>query len=167
MELVSPECALDLYDPSWVIHTRSEERPPLRIGPQGGVQESMICNGAIVRGQVIHSVLSPGVYVAPTAIVRDSVIMNDTQIGEGAIVDRCILDKDVVVGEGTLLGWGDDNTPNVASPDNFNTGITVVGKGAHLPSGLKIGRNVVIDAGVSEKAFAEFGDIVPSGQSVS
>jgi glucose-1-phosphate adenylyltransferase len=167
MELVSPECALDLYDPNWVIHTRSEERPPLRIGPQGSALESMICNGAIVRGQVIHSVLSPGVYVAPTAIVRDSVIMNDTQIGEGAVVDRCILDKDVVVGEGTLLGWGDDNTPNVADPRNFNTGITVVGKGAHLPSELRIGRNVIIEAGVSEEAFAAFEGVVPSGQSVS
>jgi glucose-1-phosphate adenylyltransferase len=166
MELVSGDCELDLYDPEWVIHTPSQERPPLRIGLQGSVQESMICNGSIVRGQVIHSVLSPGVYVSPGAVVRDSVIMNDSWIGPGAIVDRCILDKQVVVGGGTLLGWGDDNAPNEAAPDQFNAGITIVGKGAHVPSNQKIGRNVVIEAGVDEEAFADFGNVVPSGKSI-
>jgi glucose-1-phosphate adenylyltransferase len=166
MELVSGDCELDLYDPEWVIHTPSQERPPLRIGPQGSAQESMICNGSIVRGQVIHSVLSPGVYVSPAAVVRDSVIMNDSWIGPGAVVDRCILDKNVVVGGGTLLGWSDDNAPNEAAPDRLNTGITIVGKGAHIPPNQKIGRNVVIEAGVDEEAFADFGNVVPSGKSV-
>jgi glucose-1-phosphate adenylyltransferase len=166
MELVSGDCELDLYDPEWVIHTPSHERPPLRIGPQGSAQESMICNGSIVRGQVVRSVLSPGVYVSPAAVVRDSVIMNDTWIGPSAVVDRCILDKNVVVGGGTLLGWGDDNAPNEAAPDRFNTGITIVGKGARIPLNQKIGRNVVIEAGVDEEAFADFGNVVPSGKSV-
>jgi glucose-1-phosphate adenylyltransferase len=166
MELVSGACALDLYDPNWVIHTRSEERPPMKIGPQGSVQQSMVCNGSIVRGQVIRSVLSPGVYLSPAAVVRESVIMNDTWIGPGAVVDRCILDKNVVVGGGTMLGWGDDNTPNEAAPDRFDTGITVVGKGAHIPANTQIGRNVVIETDVDIEAFAEFGNVVPSGKTV-
>jgi glucose-1-phosphate adenylyltransferase len=166
MELVSGACALDLYDPSWVIHTRSEERPPMKIGPQGTVVQSMVCNGSIVRGQVIRSVLSPGVYVSPAAVVRESVIMNDTWIGPGAVVDRCILDKNVVVGGGTMLGWGDDNTANEAAPDRFHTGITVVGKGAHIPPNLHVGRNVVVETEVDVEAFAEFGNVVSSGMTV-
>jgi len=166
MELVSSDCELDLYDPEWVIHTRSQERPPLRVGPQGSARESMICNGCIIRGQAIHSILSPGVYISPAAVVRDSVIMNDTWIGPGAVVDRCILDKNVVVGGGTMLGWGDDNTPNEAAPQAFNTGITIVGKGAHVPPGQKIGRNVVIGAGVDEEAFADYANVIPSGKTV-
>jgi len=31
MELTSGESKLNLYDPSWVIHTKSEERPPARM----------------------------------------------------------------------------------------------------------------------------------------
>ena len=108
MELVSGQSKLNLYDPSWVIHTKSEERAPAKLGPQAGAHQSMICNGCIVRGQVVRSVLSPGVYVSPGAVVRDSVLMNDTWIGPGAVVDRCIVDKNVVVGAGTQLGWGDD-----------------------------------------------------------
>jgi len=167
MELISGQSQLKLYDPDWVIHTRSQERPPVKIGPQASVNESMVCNGCIVRGQVLRSVLSPGVYVSPGAVVRESVIMNDTWIGPGVMVDRCILDKGVVVGGGTHLGWGDDyDTPNAAAPDKFNTGPTIVGKGAHVPASRRIGRNVVIQAEVDEEAFGQFADVVPSGSTV-
>ena len=39
-------------DQSWTIHTRSTERPPAKIGPQGRVHRSMVCNGCNVRGTV-------------------------------------------------------------------------------------------------------------------
>jgi glucose-1-phosphate adenylyltransferase len=167
MELVTRKSGLDLYDPRWVIHTRSQERPPAKVGPQACIADSMICNGCVVRGQVTRSVLSPGVYVSPGATVRESVIMHDTWIGPGAVVDRCILDRNVVVGVGTQLGWGDDyNTANAAAPDKFYTGITIVGLSAHIPANLRIGRNVVINADVDEEVFAAFGDTVPSGSTV-
>ncbi len=166
MELVSGQSKLNLYDPSWVIHTRSEERAPAKVGPQAVAHESIISNGCIVRGQVVKSVLSPGVYVSPGAIVRESVVMNDTWIGPGAVVDRCILDKNVVVGAGTQLGWGDDNVANLKHPDRFYTGPSIVGKGAHIPPNRRIGRNVVIESDVDEEAFARFGDDIPSGETV-
>jgi glucose-1-phosphate adenylyltransferase len=154
MELLDPANTLHLYDPSWVIHTRSEERPPSKLGPQAHVGRSMICNGCIVRGRVEHSVLSPGVYVSPGAIVRDSVVLNDAWIGPGAVLDRVIVDKNAVVGAGVRLGYGDDlTTPNKESPDKLNTGVTIVGKGAHIPAGLAIGRNVVINADRDEESF--------------
>ncbi len=168
MELVSGKSALNLDDPNWVIHTKSEGRAPAKIGPQASADHSMICNGCIVRGQVVQSVLSPGVYVSPGAIVRESVIMNDTWIGPGAVVDRCIVDKGAVVGSGTQLGWGDDyDTPNQQFPDRFYTGPSIIGKGARIPGGYRIGRNVVIEADVDEEAFASFNGVVPSGSTVA
>jgi glucose-1-phosphate adenylyltransferase len=165
MDLLDPANTLNLYDPNWVIHTRSEERPPAKIGPQARVVQSLICNGCIIRGRVEHSVLSPGVYVSPGAIVRDSVVMNDTWIGPGAVLDRTIVDKNVVVGPGVLLGCGDDlTTPNKAQPDKLTTGITIVGKGAHIPTGLRIGRNVVINADRDEEDFPP--NEVPSGETI-
>jgi glucose-1-phosphate adenylyltransferase len=166
MELVSGQSKLNLYDPSWVIHTKSEERAPAKVGPQAVVHESILSNGCIVRGQVVKSVLSPGVYVSPAATVRESVVMNDTWIGPGAVVEQCVVDKNVIVGSGTQLGWGADNTPNHKHPDQFHTGITIVGKGAHIPANRRIGRNVVIEADVDEEAFTAFGDVVPSGETV-
>ena len=154
MQLLDPSLDFDLYDRDWLIRTRSEERPAAKVGPQSRVDQAIICNGCTIRGTVERSVLSPGVYVSPGAIVRDSVVMNDTWIGPGAILDRVIIDKGVVVGAGARLGVGDDLTvPNKAHPDKLNTGVTVVGKSAHIPPGITIGRNVMINADRDEGDF--------------
>lgn len=157
--------ALNLHDPNWVIHTRSEERPPVKLGPQAQVVNSLISNGCVVRGRVERSVLSPGVYISPGAVVRQSVIINDTWIGPGAIVDTAIIDENVVVGAGTHLGYGDDMTiPNQHMPDKINTGITVVGAGAQIPGGIRIGRNVLIRSDSLESDFP--GTEISSGETV-
>ncbi len=56
--------------------------------------------------------------------------------------------------------------PTRQHPDRFDTGPTIVGKGAHIPANTQIGRNVVIETDVDEEAFAEFGNVVPSGTTV-
>ena len=164
MDLLDPTNTLNLYDPNWVVHTRSEERAPAKIGPQARVSRSVICNGCVVRGSVDRSMLSPGVYVSPGAIVRDSVVMNDTWIGPGAVLDRVIVDKGVVIGAGVRLGHGDDNAPNREQGDKMLTGITVVGKGAHIPPNTYIGRNVLINADRDEEHFP--GGEVKSGETI-
>ena len=147
MSLLAENPALDLYDPNWVLHTRSEERAPVKLG--AGAQEiggNLISNGAWVDGVVERSVLSPGVYVAEGAVVRDSVILNDAVIEAGAVVDRSIVDKRVTIGADAKIGAGDDNKANEEAPDVLNTGITLVGKGSIVPAGIRVGRNVVIHA---------------------
>lgn len=153
-----------LHDPGWVIHTRSKERPPVKLGPQAQVINSLISNGCVVRGRVEQSVLSPGVYVSPGAMVRKSVIIDDTWIGPGAVVDQAIIDEHVVIGPGTCLGCGQDSTPNHLMPDKLNTGITVVGAGAQIPGGLQIGRNVLIRSGCLESDFQ--GTEIASGETL-
>jgi len=165
LSLLEDPPPLDMADPSWVIHTRSEEYPPVRIGAQGTTRESMISNGCVIDGTVIHSVLSPGVRVGAGAIVRDSVIMNDTVVGAGAVVDRCVLDKEIEIGRGAQLGFGDDNTPNQLEPANIDTGITIAGKRAHIPAGAVFGRNCRIDPNTTDDDYDELE--VPSGGTIS
>ena len=124
MALLDDHPELDLYDKEWIIHTRSEERAPARIGQTAQVHRSLISHGCIVDGTVVNSVLSPGVRVEVGAVVRDSIVMFDTIIRRGAIVDRSIIDKEVVVGPGAVVGDGDDDTPNRREPTRLNTGIT-------------------------------------------
>ena len=112
---------------------------------------------------VERSVLSPGVYVAEGAVVRDSVILNNTVIEAGAVVDRCIIDKAVVVGSGSRIGDGDDNTSNSALPEEINTGLTLIGKYSRIPQGLVVGRNVVVHANSDEAVFGKL-KRVPSGR---
>jgi glucose-1-phosphate adenylyltransferase len=165
MELLDATCPLDLYDTRWLIQTRSEEQPSVKVGPQARVNRSLVCNGCILQGTVEHSVLSPGVYVSPGAVVRNSVVMNDSWIGPGAVLDRVIVDKQVVVGGGTHLGWGENlGTPNHQQPDKLLTGITVVGKNAHIPGGIHIGRNVLINADRDVEDFP--GGDIPDGETI-
>lgn len=166
LAFLAPAPPLNLYDPNWIIHTKSSERPPVKVGLQGQIRTSMVANGSNVRGRVEHSLLSPGVYVSEGAVVRDSVVMNDVWIGPGAMLERVIVDKQVVIGPGAHLGFGDDNQPNEQEPDKLNTGITVIGKGAHVPQGVRVGKNVVIVPRAEEEIFAAFQDNVPSGATV-
>jgi glucose-1-phosphate adenylyltransferase len=98
-------------------------------------------------------------------VVRDSIVMTDSVIGPGAVVDRCIIDKHVTIGANAYLGWGDDNTPNWLEPSRLNTGITLVGRNAVVPPGVRIGRNVLIGPEVKESDFP--GAVVPSGETVN
>jgi glucose-1-phosphate adenylyltransferase len=166
MALLVETPALDMYDLEWIIHTRSEERSAAEIGVNARVDGNLLCDGCQVYGHVTRSIIAPGVVVAEGAVVRDSILLTDTVIEAGAVIDRCILDKEVVVGAGALLGDGDDNTPNQATPEQLNTGLTLVGRQARVPAGAQIGRNVVIRPRVTEAAYSADKKI-PSGQTIS
>jgi glucose-1-phosphate adenylyltransferase len=153
MGLLKDPADFEMYNYDWVIHTRSEERPPAKISSGAKVSNSLISHGCHILGTVEHSVLSPGVFVAEGAVVRDSIIMNDTIVGRNVTVDYSILDKEVVIGADAYVGFGDDKTPSRLEPKNLSTGISVVGKRVRIPPGLKLGRNVRVDADVVESDF--------------
>ena len=165
MALLQDDAELDLYDPEWVIHTRSEERAPAKVGPTAQVHRSLISHGCIINGTVVNSVLSPGVKVDVGAVVRDSIVMFDSHIKSGSVVDRAILDKEVVVGQGAIVGSGPfDDRPNKQEPTRLNAGITVVGKRAVVPRGTRVGRNVRVAADVRIGDFSK--KVIKSGESI-
>lgn len=166
MALLEDPPRLNLYDPQWRIHTRSEERAPAKILNGARIVRSLISHGCIIDGAtVVHSILSPGVVIKPGAIVRDSIIMTDSVIGPNAVVDRCIIDKQVHVGAGAYLGWGEGEVPNWLEPTRLNTGITLVGRNARIPEGARIGRNVLVAPEVKETDFP--GLEIATGETVS
>jgi glucose-1-phosphate adenylyltransferase len=113
----------------------------------------------------VNSVLSPGVVVDVGAVVRDSIVLFDSIIRPSAVVDRAILDKEVAVGPGAIVGEGTDfDVVNRREPGRLNTGITVVGKRAVIPRGVRIGRNVLIGEGVRAADFVS--RVIRSGSTV-
>lgn len=130
------------------------DRPPARFATGSRVNNSMISTGCVIEGEVINSVLSPGVRVRQGAQVRDSIIFHDTVVARDARVDLAIVDKRVRVGSGAVVGSGDDRKiANIEYPDHLYTGITLVGKEAQVPAGAIIGRNCIIRPGVTEGSF--------------
>jgi glucose-1-phosphate adenylyltransferase len=153
LDLLGEDPGIELNDLGWLVYTKSEERPPARLGPGAAVRGSMVSHGCVIDGTVERSILSPGVRVGHGATVRDSIVMFDTVIEDEAIVDRAILDKDCVVGRGAVVGSGDDLRPNRNEPERLYAGVTLVGKKAHIPPRVVIGRNCRIDPGVAVADF--------------
>jgi glucose-1-phosphate adenylyltransferase len=165
LDLLSDDPGVELNDLGWLIYTRSEERPPARIGARARVARSMVSHGCVIDGTVEHSILSPGVRVGADAVVRNSIVMFGSVVGEGAIVDRAIVDKDCRIGAGAHVGDGDDMRPNREEPERLYAGITLVGKRAVIPPRVRIGRNCRVDPGAGP---ADFGRrrVVRSGETV-
>lgn len=157
MDLLSMPPSLNLSDRTWVIHTRSEERPPVRIHPNATISDSLITDGSVIaEGAVVErSVLSPGVYVGPKAVVRESIILNDAYIEAGAVVERCILDKIVVIGHNAHVG---------KIQDMGDLGITCVGKNTNIPAGFTVGCDVSLGPDLRTEDFQEFSNkTIPNG----
>jgi glucose-1-phosphate adenylyltransferase len=87
-------------------------------------------------------------------------------IGPGTVLDRAIVDKECVIGAGVVIGQGDDLRPNRNEPERLYAGLTLVGKQARIPRGVRIGRNCRIDPGVVETDFGRR-RVIGSGETVS
>lgn len=141
IELTEEYPSIDLYDKDWVIHTKSQELPPVKLGKNNRVIKSLISNGCRIDGQVENSVISPGVIIEEGAVVKNSIIFNNTIIKRDSVIDRTIIDKDVIIEKNCRIGVGDDFTPNFEEPHKLYTGINLIGKFAYVPEGTFVERN--------------------------
>ncbi len=132
---------LDMYDNNWKIYTRSEELPSAKFCKNAKISCSLVSNGCIIDGEVLNSVISPGVEIKKGAVVKNSVILNRCIIGENAKLDSVILDKDCKIGKNVIMGTGDDLTPNKENPEVLYSGINVCGKHVIIPDDTIVERN--------------------------
>jgi glucose-1-phosphate adenylyltransferase len=136
MDLLTTPPSLNLNDRSWIMHTRSEERPPVQVQKSANVEDSLITDGSIIceGARVIRSVLSPGVYVGPGAQVIESVVLTDSYIERDAVIERAIIDKGVVISQGTHVGQHLDD----------RLGIACIGKNTTVPPNFTVEHSVLL-----------------------
>ncbi len=85
------------------IHTKVKNEIPTKYLDHAKVTNSLLANGAIVEGTVENSVLSRKVTVGKNAIVRNSILMQYCDVGEGAVLDCVVSDKSVIISPGRIL----------------------------------------------------------------
>ena len=153
-----------LSQPDWPIRTKGDIGPPAMVSETADVTNSLLSDGCIIEGHVEHSILFNGVRVAEGAVVKDSIIMADTIIGHNCVIDYSIIDKEVIVEADCHVGFGDNFQVNHKQPKLANTGITLIGKGARIYPGTKIGRNCIIYGGSERNDFP--GPQIESGETI-
>ncbi|MCK4236179.1 MAG: glucose-1-phosphate adenylyltransferase [Candidatus Krumholzibacteria bacterium] len=144
LELLGSKPRLKFYDDTVPILTIPDDNPPLVITGKANIHRSLVCNGCVIRGDVISSVLSPGVVVEKGARVENSIIFHDCIIRSGAKIKNAILDEMTVVGRGSRIGFGDHNIPNELQPSYLDFGIVLIGRKTKIPPGIKIGTNSLV-----------------------
>ncbi len=128
MDLVSIEPEINLYNPLWPVKTSPDFMPPAKwVMRQSLLDNAIVSGGCVVtQAEISSSVLSQMVRVEKNALVRDSVIFADVVIGEGAKVQRAIIDKNVFVPPHTRIGYSAEE--DLARGLTVKDGITVVPK---------------------------------------
>jgi len=144
--LVSPP-PIDLNDRSWIIHTRTEERPPVWLAKGAAVTDSMLSGGCEIseRATIDRCVLSPGVRVYSNAVVRNSVILTDTIIEAGALIENAIIDKHVVIGKDSRIG---------GEFDADEPAIAMVGKNSIVPPHFSVHPGAIIATDVIDTDYS-------------
>ena len=111
MDLRSVSPALNLFNRAWPLRSSSYADPPAKFtfddeNRRGQAIDTIVSGGCILSGGMVrNSILGRHVRVHTGALVEDSIIMDNCDIGRHAKVRRAILDKNVKVPEDALIGY--------------------------------------------------------------
>ncbi|MCR4890874.1 MAG: glucose-1-phosphate adenylyltransferase [Lachnospiraceae bacterium] len=163
MELIDIVPEFNLYEEYWRIFTRSEILPPQYIAANTAIERSIIGEGSTIKGHIYNSVIGCGVTVGENTVIRDSIIMNHTEIGSNCAIEKAIVAEDVHIGDRVCLGEGEE-VPNETEPEIYNHGLVTVGERSELPSGLCMGKNSVLSGSFQLSDFED--GKLPSGKTM-
>jgi len=143
MELINIVPEFNLYEEYWKIYTRSMILPPQYISADSIVEKSIVGEGSEIYGEVYNSVIGCGVTIEKGTVVRDSIIMNETNIGKNCELNKTIVAENVTIQDEVKLGIGEE-APNETDPHIYNSGMVTIGEKSLIPKGITVGKNSVI-----------------------
>ena len=105
IELLTAEVRNRLFLRDRPIRTKVRDETSTYYGQESAVSNSIVADGCIIEGTVEDSVLFRGVYVGPGAVVKNSILMQDTRVLDNAKTNYAIADKGVLIKKkGVLMG---------------------------------------------------------------
>ena len=104
MDLLKPEVRAQLFEmPYHPVYTKVRSSAPTKYLEGAMVTNSLIADGCVIEGKVENSIIFRGVHVARGAVVKNSILMQDTLISKGVALNCVITDKNAVIREGRIL----------------------------------------------------------------
>ena len=108
LELLNPEIKKELFDKETVIFTREKDTTPTIYKDNAKVNNSIIADGCVIDGEVVNSILFRGVKVKKGAVIKNSIIMENGEIGNNVDIDGVIADKNVIIRDNKKLTGTED-----------------------------------------------------------
>ncbi|MBI3210888.1 MAG: glucose-1-phosphate adenylyltransferase [Candidatus Solibacter usitatus] len=109
LRTITPQ--LNLYNRDWPLRTAVYDDPPAKFifdqdGRRGQAIDSIVGGGSILSGGFVrNSVVGRSCRVHTGAIIEDSILFDNCDVGRYAKVKRAILDKNVRIPERTMIGY--------------------------------------------------------------
>ncbi len=89
------------------VYTKIRNSSPTYYSQNSSVRDSLIADGCVIEGTVENSVIFRGVKVSRNSTVRNSILMQDTYVGENVLLNGVITDKNVLIRDGRMLSGCD------------------------------------------------------------
>lgn len=118
MDLLAEKPEFDIFEQGRQLYSNANIFPPHYVGEKAVVQNSLVCNGCTVLGEVRNSILSTEAYVGPGAKVEDAILLPGARVESGARVMRAIVGERAVIETNAYLGSQDKEQPIVVVGDN-------------------------------------------------
>lgn len=103
MDILNLEVSNDLFFANGVIYTKVMDEPPTKHFSTSDVSNSLIANGCLIKGTVTNSIISRRVYIGEGAIINNCIIMQGCKIKSNAKLNNMIIDKNNVIEENVEL----------------------------------------------------------------
>lgn len=110
MDFLNTDIQKDLFYGDNQIYTKIKDEVPAKYAKTSNVKNSLVANGCIIEGEVENSVLFRGVYVGKGTKIKNSIIMQNSEIYNNSDLEYVILDKSVNIRQGRRL-IGDEVFP--------------------------------------------------------
>lgn len=110
MMFLKEEMRREMFSRTSPIYTKTKDQSPTRYGADAKVDNCFISDGCVIEGRIENCILARGVKIAKNAIVKNSIIMQDSVIDEGVELDHVVFDKEVHITKGRKL-IGQENYP--------------------------------------------------------
>lgn len=107
MKLLEDTVRHDLFSvPERSVYTKIRNSAPTKYDETASVQNSMIADGCTIEGCVENSIIFRGVHIGKGAVIKNSILLQDTYVGANVALHCVITDKSVVIKDGrTLSGY--------------------------------------------------------------
>jgi glucose-1-phosphate adenylyltransferase len=133
MDLIKAGPQLNLYNLSWPILTNQGNLPPAKTifddEDRRGVNiDTLVCGGCITSGGTVRrSIIGPCSKVNSYALVEDSILFDNVQVGRNAKIRKAIIDENIVIPEGMEVGY-DHEKDRLGGCVVTDSGVVVVTK---------------------------------------